>query len=138
METQEKGLRYNEGKPQWSLVHYQSLVPMIRVLEYGAHKYTIYQDGSGKQFRGSEVSPEEVKILGLTVFKTGRENWKKPLDLTEILESMQRHLAALLDGESCDIESTIHHMGHIQCNAMFYNYHKKIQDGNFDIDNLPF
>lgn len=89
----EKGDRFNEGKPKWSLVHYESLVPMIRVLEFGAKKYT-------------------------------PENWKKGLDLKEVLESMQRHLAALMDGEEFDSESGISHMGHIQCNAMFYNYHK--------------
>lgn len=89
----EQGDRFNEGKPKWSLVHYESLVPMIRVLEFGANKY----------------SPE---------------NWKKGLDPKEVLESMQRHLAALMDGEEVDSESGIEHMGHIQCNAMFYNYFK--------------
>jgi len=93
----DKSTRYNEGKPQWSLVHYGSLIPMIRVLEFGAAKYE-------------------------------RENWKKGLNLKEILESMQRHLAALMDGEEFDSESGISHMGHIQCNAMFYNYHKEKQD----------
>lgn len=34
-----KALRYNDGKPQWSLVHFPSLEPMVRVLEYGAKKY---------------------------------------------------------------------------------------------------
>lgn len=92
----EKSDRFNEGKPKWSLVHYRSLIPMIRVLEYGCKKY----------------SPD---------------NWKKGLDLKEILESMQRHLAALMDGEEIDSESGIHHMGHIQCNAMFYNYHREKQ-----------
>ena len=32
-------LRYNEGKPMWHLVHFPSLVPLVRVLEYGANKY---------------------------------------------------------------------------------------------------
>lgn len=92
----EKASRFNEGKPRWSLVHYESLVPMIRVLEFGAKKYAPF-------------------------------NWQKPMDLKEILESMQRHLAALFDGEENDIESGVSHMGHIQCNAMFYNYHKNLQ-----------
>ena len=35
----DRALRYNEGKPKWSLVHYESLIPMIRVLEFGALKY---------------------------------------------------------------------------------------------------
>ncbi len=39
-EKQNKGLRYNEGKPKWGLVHFKSLEPMVRVLEYGAKKYS--------------------------------------------------------------------------------------------------
>jgi len=91
--SEEKSIRYNEGKPKWSLVHYDSLIPMIRVLEFGAKKYAPF-------------------------------NWQKGLDLKEILESMQRHLAKLMDNEEIDTESGISHMGHIQANAMFYNYHK--------------
>jgi hypothetical protein len=33
-------LRYNTGKPQWHLVDMKALEPMIRVLEYGAKKYS--------------------------------------------------------------------------------------------------
>jgi hypothetical protein len=88
-----KAARFNEGKPQWSLVHFKSLEPMVRVLEFGCIKYD-------------------------------RNNWKKAMDTSKILESMQRHLAALFDGEEVDSETGISHMGHIQCNAMFYNYHK--------------
>lgn len=89
-----KAARFNEGKPQWSYVHFDSLIPMVRVLEFGALKYA-------------------------------PRNWQKPMDTTKILESMQRHLAALFDGEEVDEESGISHMGHIMCNAMFYNYHIK-------------
>jgi hypothetical protein len=39
MEIQDKALRYNEGKPKWHLVHFESLEPMVRVLEEGAKKY---------------------------------------------------------------------------------------------------
>ena len=92
--NEEKALRYNEGKPQWGLVHYDSLIPMVRVLEFGAYKY----------------SPR---------------NWMKPMPTKEILESMQRHLAALMDGEEYDPESGLDHMGHIQANAMFYNFQRK-------------
>lgn len=92
--TENKALRFNEGKPKWSLVNYKSLEPMIRVLEFGAQKYA-------------------------------PKNWMKPMNTTEILESMQRHLAALMDGEEFDKESGLPHMGHIQCNAMFYNFHKE-------------
>lgn len=33
------GMRHNEGKPRWSLVDFDALEPMVRVLEYGAQKY---------------------------------------------------------------------------------------------------
>jgi hypothetical protein len=35
-----EGLRYNEGKVKWSLVDYTALEDMVRVLEYGATKYS--------------------------------------------------------------------------------------------------
>ena len=85
-------LRYNTGKPKWSLVHMNSLVPMIRVLEYGALKYAPF-------------------------------NWQKPMKRDELLDSMQRHMAALIDGEELDKESGLPHIGHIMANAMFYSYH---------------
>lgn len=97
--SEDKALRYNTNKPKWSLVHYESLLPMIAVLEFGCIKYT-------------------------------PDNWKKGLNLKEILESTQRHLAALMDGEENDKESGLSHMGHIQCNAMFYNYHYKLNKIN--------
>jgi hypothetical protein len=34
-----KSSRFNEGKPQWSLVDFKSLVPLARVMEFGAKKY---------------------------------------------------------------------------------------------------
>lgn len=35
----EIALRYNEWKPRWSLVHFPSLEPLVRVLEFWAKKY---------------------------------------------------------------------------------------------------
>jgi hypothetical protein len=86
-----KGIRFNKNKLRWSLVHYKSLEPMVRVLMFGAEKY---ED----------------------------DNWKKGLNKKQILESLQRHLAALMDGQTHDEESKLHHIGHIMCNAMFYSY----------------
>lgn len=91
MTEENKGLRFNEGKPRWGLVYYKGLEPMVRCFEYGATKY-----GSG--------------------------NWQKGLDKREILESMQRHLASLMDGETIDEESGLPHIGFIQANANMYNY----------------
>lgn len=129
-----EALRYNKGKPQWSLIHYESLVPMIRVLEYGAHKYSIFKDATGKEIKGTQCTPEDVEKDKLELVSSGRDNWKLPMDLRKILESMQRHIAAIMDGEELDLESGLSHMGHIQCNALFYNFHKDYQ--NFDIEGL--
>ena len=91
-ENQIKSLRYNKSKPKWSQIHYKSLEPMIRVLEYGESKYN-------------------------------KKNWQVGLDLVEIQESMQRHLAAVMDGELYDKESGELHIGHIMSNCMFWVYH---------------
>ena len=102
-DTEKKALRYNTGKRKWSLVHFKSLEPMIEVLEYGAKKYT------------HTLSSGEVV--------SGAHNWKKGLVKEELLESMMRHLSALIDGQETDPESGLSHIGHLQCNTMFYNYH---------------
>lgn len=95
-ENTEKALRYNNGKPKWHLMHYASMEPMIRVLEFGANKYA-------------------------------PDNWKKDMDRKELLSCLQRHIAALMDAvkdeDHLDAESLINHIGHVQCNAMFYAYH---------------
>jgi hypothetical protein len=39
MSEVEKGIRLNAGKPRWSLLPQSSLIPMVRVLEFGAEKY---------------------------------------------------------------------------------------------------
>lgn len=95
--SEDGALRYNEGKPKWSLVHFKSLEPLVRVLMYGADKYAL-------------------------------DNWKKGLPKKEILDSMQRHMAALIDGQDTDEESGLPHIGHIMCNAMFYSYFNVVNE----------
>lgn len=36
----EKANRFNKGKPRWGLVDFKSLIPFVRVLEFGANKYS--------------------------------------------------------------------------------------------------
>ena len=98
---EEVALRYNSGKAQWGLVHFKSLDPMVKVLEFGAKKYE-------------------------------PNNWKKKMDRTKLLESAQRHLAALIDGEDVDPETGESHIGHLMCNAMFFSYHFVIGKENKD------
>lgn len=86
-----QALRYNSGKLQWSLLDFESLEGLVRVLEYGAKKYS-------------------------------RNNWKKGMPVTQVSESLMRHLFAFLNGEDIDPESGCRHISHVMCNAMFIEY----------------
>jgi hypothetical protein len=35
-----RALRYNSGKLNWGLVHFKSIIPLVRVLMFGAKKYS--------------------------------------------------------------------------------------------------
>lgn len=119
---QENGLRYNGGKRQWSLVDFQSLEPMVQVLEYGMHKYSIYRDIDGKEYKGRDIPFSLVEGKGLQLVMSGRDNWRKGLYVTKCIESLLRHVFALLRGELNDVESGLPHIGHILCNALFISY----------------
>lgn len=66
-----------------------------------------------------------LKVMNDKIVISGANNWKMGLDKTEILESMQRHLIELFKGNPKDNDSTLHHVGHIMANAMFYSYFDK-------------
>ena len=114
------GLRFNTNKLKWGLVSWSALAPMVKVLMYGAHKYTIFKKPDGTQITGAECTPEEAKEF--EVIASGANNWKEGLKYTEIAESMKRHLFAFIEGEDNDPESKLSHVGHILCNAMFLSY----------------
>lgn len=38
--SESEGLRYNDGKLKWSLVDFDALEDMVKVLEFGAQKYS--------------------------------------------------------------------------------------------------
>ena len=63
-----------------------------------------------------------VEVLEFGAQKYSANNWKKGLSINEICESLKRHLDAFMEGEDCDPESGISHVGHIQCNALFLSY----------------
>jgi uncharacterized protein YuzB (UPF0349 family) len=63
-----------------------------------------------------------VRVLEYGCLKYSKDNWKKGMPASQIIESMLRHTYKLLEGELVDPESGIEHVGHIQCNAMFLAY----------------
>ncbi len=68
-ETHKKQLadRHNDGKPQWSMVDFKALEPMVEVLEYGAKKYS--KDNWKKGLPYTKVS--ESLIRHLVAFLSG-------------------------------------------------------------------
>jgi Domain of unknown function (DUF5664) len=70
MTQQELGIRENQGKPKWSLVDFDALVPMVRVLEYGSSKY--HPDNWKKGLKYTEVS--ESLLRHVFAFLDGEDN----------------------------------------------------------------
>lgn len=66
-----------------------------------------------------------IQVLEFGAKKYEEDNWKKPMDKKQILNSAMRHLIAMMNGEEIDQESGLPHVGHLMCNAMFYSYHSK-------------
>lgn len=64
-----------------------------------------------------------VQVLEFGADKYAPDNWKNEMDKKQILESLTRHLAALMDGERNDPESGLPHIGHIMANGMFFAFH---------------
>jgi hypothetical protein len=69
---------------------------------------------------------DEVRIGNNQLQIAGTNNWQKGLAPREVLECLQRHLAALMDGETHDKESGLPHIGHVMANAMFYSYFTEV------------
>ena len=91
---EEKAQRFNEGKLDWTLLDFEALEPLVKVMTYGAKKY---ERNNWKLPCDNEIEP---------------------------LQSAMRHLISLISGEETDAESKELHSGHIMANMMFWNYRK--------------
>ena len=60
-----------------------------------------------------------VRVLEMGAEKYAPYNWTKGMPVTEVSESLLRHMFAYLDGEDTDPESGIEHLGNVMCNVMF-------------------
>ena len=91
------GLRYNDGKMRPTLISPHALQGLMAVLEFGARKYA-------------------------------PRNWERglPGGLEPILDSLLRHVFAMMRGEEVDQESGLPHIDHVLCNAMFYSHLSKV------------
>lgn len=60
-----------------------------------------------------------AQVLEFEAKKYARNNWKKGMPVTKILDSLMRHIGDLQDGKVLDEDSKLAIIGYIQCNAMF-------------------
>lgn len=58
-------------------------------------------------------------VLTFGAKKYSKNNWKKGMPVSIIIDSLIRHIGDLQDGKVVDDESKLAIIGHIQCNAMF-------------------
>lgn len=83
------GVKFDQGKPEWDLVPWEGLEPVVRVLTMGARKY----------------SPDNWK--------------KVPDGRRRYTAAAFRHLVAFARGEERDPESGEPHLAHCICCLLF-------------------
>ena len=93
-ELKTEAVKFDSGKVDWTLVPFEALEDMVKVLEFGAKKYDRWNWTNGGGFQ-----------------------W------TRVAASGMRHLFAWLRGEDNDPESGLSHIAHAQCNLLFIAYY---------------
>lgn len=83
------GIKDDKDKPMWHLLPWKAISNLVRVLTFGAQKY----------------SPNGWRSV--------------PNSRDRYTSALLRHLAALQMGEKVDPESGLRHIDHVLCNAAF-------------------
>lgn len=83
------GVKYDNDKPQWSLVPFKAMTQVVDVLTYGARKY----------------APDNWK--------------KVPDARRRYIDAAFRHLSAYVSGEKNDSETGKSHLAHAMCCLLF-------------------
>ena len=104
-ELQNKAIRFDAGKTDWSLVPWDSVEEIVKVLEFGKVKYAAWNWSSNGGFKYMRV-----------------------------FNSTMRHLLAWARGEDKDPESGLSHLSHAACNLLFIIYFVKHKDKYKDND----
>lgn len=91
-----QAIKYDAGKLDWSLIPWDSVEEILKVLEFGKQKYSSWNWATGEGFK-----------------------------YTRVFNSLVRHLFAWIRGEDVDPESGLSHLAHAGCNIFFLLYFVK-------------
>ena len=139
----EKGRRYNTGKLRYELLPTDPIKEIVKVYTNGAHKYTVYEDETGKQILGKNISIEDVVKRGLKVIEDGADNWRKGMSWKETAACAQRHIVAFLEGEDIDPDPIMQtkHLANAAWNLIalleYYKIHPEMDDRSHKYLNRP-
>ena len=92
-------IRFDAGKTDWSLLPFEAIEPIVKVLEFGAKKYARHNWQRGDGFKYSRI-----------------------------INSLLRHMFAYMRGEDNDPESGLSHLAHVGCNIVFLLYYDKYKE----------
>jgi hypothetical protein len=132
-----EGLRFNEGKPRWSLIPTEWMEWMFgrnTVMTF-THAFLLSGDiESAIQFVLNETdqySPrlalDVAEVMSNGAKKYTAHNWKKGFPDTLIVDSAMRHLYKLVVlGEETDDESGNTHIGHFIWNCLALKYQREV------------
>lgn len=99
-------MKHDTGKLDWSMLPIDALEEIMKVLEFGKHKYSAWNWSSGEGFK-----------------------------YTRVFNALVRHLFAWMRGEDKDPETGLSHIAHAGCNILFLMHfiiHKDRYNNNDD------
>lgn len=79
----------------------------------------------------------EAAVMGFGASKYGRDNWRKGMEWSRLVDAALRHITAFNAGEDIDPESGLHHLGHARCCLAFLAEYVDKQLGTDDRPTMP-
>lgn len=129
-------LKYDSDKLPWDLLPFKSTEGMLRVLKYGARKYTVCGECKAKTYPNPRLDGDpdtdicpKCKSDKLII---GEHNWRKGFKWTRLIAASFRHLVAIAKGEDVDPESGEMHVFHLACCVFFLGEHQLDNLGSDD------
>lgn len=61
----------------------------------------------------------EAQVMHFGAEKYGRDNWRKGMEWTRLIDAALRHITAFNEGEANDRESNLDHLAHARCCLAF-------------------